>query len=435
MESAKTLFLVTLVAASLIQSYLLVNSSPNFEESIQTEFVETELTGTQSEMVALVEPQDIVLHYGDNEHVMLYPRMIFYEMIMNIVKQRSFGDLRVASDANEVWSIANQAIQGIEIRFPESLPLTVIQQAINVQGEDLANLMRIDRVYIYSRSDREEVRVFFLNTRSQMAYEAMNADLTAKDVERFVGFGEMKSRYARFDNKHYIPLEPLVMIQYEFPYRVFSGEQLQRSLFPDPYSTRNLKERDGSEIYTDGKRGLRLSANTQQMRYTNPAAPAEGSQNILDTVRSAIQFINRHGGWNGDYMLQSISNSREISGEQNITFRHYVGSYSGAYPVISLTNTIPFGDINITLRNRVITGYERSVMQLEGSAVARTQVVLMGSDNLLDLLNAYPDREQIKHVYPAYRVRHKETSIQFEPFWAVEMQDGSVRALVKGGAP
>jgi regulatory protein YycH of two-component signal transduction system YycFG len=74
-------------------------------------------------------------------------------------------------------------------------------------------------------------------------------------------------------------------------------------------------------------------------------------------------------------------------------------------------------------------------MQLEGSAVARTQVVLMGGDDLLNLLNAYPESEQIKHVYPAYRVRHKETSIQFEPFWAVEMQDGSVRALVKGGAP
>jgi len=171
-----------------------------------------------------------------------------------------------------------------------------------------------------------------------------------QDVERFVGFGETRTRYLALPGGHYVPTEPLPMVEYRFAYRQFTADQLQRSLFPDPFSTRNLTERDGSEIYTDGKRGLQLSNEQLWMSYTDPAAPAEGGQTPLDTALSAVQFVNRHGGWNGDYMLESFGQDPNGS-EQRIRFRHYVGTYPGAYPIVGARDGTPFGPIELTLRN------------------------------------------------------------------------------------
>src|SRR5690606_23811996 len=174
------------------------------------------------------------------------------------------------------------------------------------------------------------------------------------------------------------------MVEYRYDYRQFTADQLQRSLFPDPFSTRNLTERDGSEIYTDGKRGLRLSNGQLWMSYTDPGALAEGEPRPLDTALASVPFVNRRGGWNGHYMLAGIQQDAN-STDQRIAYRHYVGTYPGAYPIIGTRDGMPFGTVELTLRNRVVTGYERSTLQLESRVMERRSVQLPGGEALLAL--------------------------------------------------
>ncbi|TLS48896.1 hypothetical protein FE782_28250 [Paenibacillus antri] len=433
MESAKTLLLVVLVAASLAQSYLLAYSSPKFDTIVPTDYVESKLEGTQAELSALVFPKDIVLRFPSGEYTVLYPRMIFYTMILEVVEQRTFDGLRAATGVVDLTEAGGDGAQGVEIRFAEELPMSVLQQTMNLQGEALAEAKAVDRIHIYTQPEREEVRVFFVGSRSGAIYEATRADLTVKDVERFVGFGETRTRYTALQGGHYLPTEPLPMVEYQYAYRRFTADQLQRSLFPDPFSTRNLTERDGSEIYTDGKRGLQLSNEQLWMSYTDPAAPAEGVQSPLDTALSAVQFVNRHGGWNGDYMLEGLR--QEANGtEQRAVFRHYVGTYPGAYPIAGTRDGTPFGPIELALRNRVVTNYDRSTVQLETNVLERRSLQLPGGESLIALWDAFEEKALVRSIYPAYRAMLTEDNVVLEPIWALTMEDGTVRALPGGGA-
>jgi len=432
-ESAKTLLLGVLVTASLVQSYLLAYSAPKFDTIVPTDYIESKLEGTQAELSELLFPKDIVLHFGNDEHTVLYPRMIFYRMILEVVEQRTFDGLRAATGGAGVAAAEAAGAQGVEIRFAEELQLSLLQQMMNLQGDALADAEPVDRLYIYTQPEREDVRVFFVGSRNGAVYEATRADLTVKDVERFVGFGETRTRYTALEGGHYIPTEPLPMVEYRYATRRFTADQLQRSLFPDPFNTRNLTERDGSEIYTDGKRGLQLSNEQLWMSYTDPAAPAEGEQTPLDTALSAAQFVNRHGGWNGDYMLEGIRQEPNGS-EQRALFRHYVGTYPGAYPIIGTRDGMPFGTIELSLRNRVVTSYERSTVQLEAHALERASVQLPGGEGLAALWKNFEDKALVRSIFPAYRAALSDDAVVLEPVWALGMADGTVRALPGGGA-
>ena len=223
------------------------------------------------------------------------------------------------------------------------------------------------------------------------------------------------------------------MVRYRVEYTRFTADQLQRSLFPDPLSTRNLTEQGGTEIYTDGKRGLQLRSDELWMSYTDPAASSEGRQSALDSALSAVQFVNRHGGWNGDYVLERL---RQDAGgaEWHALFRQYVGGITGAYPIVGMRSGGPFGPIELKLRGRVVIGYERSTAQLEPEFVAREPVRLPGGERLLALWTAFAERGSAEALYPAYVAVPDGGEMVLEPVWAVTMRDGAVRLLPGGGA-
>lgn len=435
MEGAKSLLLAVLVAASLVQSYLLVYSAPKFDAILPTDdYVESKLEGTRAELTQLIFPKDIVLHFGNGEHTVVYPGMIFYDMILDVVEQRAFDGLRPAIGGTVPVEANIGEAFGIEVRFAEELPLTLLRQRMNLQGDGLPGEEPIDRIHIFTQPGREDVRVFMSGRRSGTVFESTRADFTAKDVERFVGFGEARVRYAMLPGGHYVPEAPLPMVKYRASYRLFTADQLMRSLFPDPFNTRNLTERSGSEIYTDGKRGLQLSNDSLWMSYTDPAAPSEGGQTPLDAALSAVQFVNRHGGWNGLYALETLRRD-DTGSEYRIAFRHYIGTYPGSYPIIGTPNGgAPFGPIQLSLRNRAATSYERSTVQLEGDNMRREPMELPGGERLLALWNAFEERGLVEALYPAYRAVLTEDDIVLEPVWAFTMRGGEVRALPGGGA-
>lgn len=436
MENIKTLILAVLVAASLVQSYLLAYSSPKFDAIIPTDYVESELQGTQAELSQLLFPADIVLHFGADQHTVLYPNMTFYRMILDVVKQRTFDGIREAGDVSELWELSPGESLGLEIRFSSDMPFSLLQQMMQLKGDALEESKPIERIWIFTRADREEVRVFFIASGSRDIYEATKADLTVKDVERFVGFGKARAKYQLVGGRHYLPLEPLSMVRFEMDYKAFTAEQLQRSLFPDPSNTRILRERNGSEIYTDGKRGLQLSKQHNWLSYSDPAAPVEGNFNELDTSLSAVQFINRHGGWNGAYLLSSIQREPDANEEQTVLFRQYGGSYPGAFPIISSNGQMPFGTIRLTLQNGVVTAYDRSVIQLEETGSHRELSELPGGETLAKALQSYSKYESVRHVMPAYRMilDEKGGKAVLKPVWTVELRDGTIELLTGKGA-
>ena len=426
-EKFKTVALIMLVALSLIQSYLLAYSMPGLVVTIRSDqdYVNPEPLGPTSSVEKVIFPETLVLHLGDNVHTILYPETQFYDMIL---KQRLVGREFKSfqrTPANSMdWEEIRKKDAGIELRFENGISVELLQKLLKIEGDILFLNEKIDRIWIYKTTDTEEVRTFFFSSDGKLVYESVRADLTVRDVQDYVGFGQYLTKYEMTSDGIYIPLEPIKAAEMVYPYEVYSPDQMQRSLFSDPSTTRAIEDRSGSQIYTDGKRGLQVKQNGMWITYTNPAATQSSANLMSDNVYSSIDFVNQHGGWDGVYRLVNPASSNEA---KYVTFQQYVEQY----PVISYS-TFRYGYMQLTLQQGIVTEYDRSLITLGSMSESRRTRWLPGGDSLKQMLNDYVRRSEVKALFPALKALPSDyNKMKFIPVWAVRHADGTESILAE----
>ncbi|TVY10726.1 YycH family regulatory protein [Paenibacillus cremeus] len=426
-EKLKTAVLSLLVLLSLLQSYLLAYSYPKFDPVSPEEYVKTERLGTQAALEDMLFPDQVVLHLGKEQHTVVYPNTAKYNEIWDTVKQRYYleGFRKTTTTALGLnWDEIRNKQQGVEVRFRDGLPLNVLQRVMQIKSDLPSENDLITRIWIFAK-DTNEVRTILFTDTASTVYEAQKADFTVKDIEKFVAVSPDFIPYKVTPGDYYLPLKPLAMTGFKMGYTQFTVDQMKRTFFVDPAITRNLTERDGSEIYTDGKRGLQLKNEPHWMTYSDPVAPAADSRiDLLGNLVSAVQFINQHGGWNGTYGVQKVP-QRLLLGNQAFVFRQYYQSF----PIINpRSDTI--GYIRISLQKGLVSNFERSIMTPEVRNVTRNEVQLAGGEQLDEKLKQFSlQKTQFYGVFPAYRPIVMEKTMELVPAWAVELRDGTYEFL------
>lgn len=427
-EKLKSVILTALIVTSLLQSYLLAYSNPKLEplSSSQSSYVKTEkLTGTALDLEDLLFPEQLVLHFGNQKHSVLYPGDLFYPTILEKMKQRYFEGFRKTTlyAAGINWEDARMKQQGIELRFGHGIPFSVLQKLLQFKGDIPQDDDLITRIWIMIRENKEDVRTYFFTESANTVYEVIKADFTVKDLDEYLNNVEYPP-YRATSGEYYLPNQPLSMTSYTLGYSQFTPEQLKQSMFVDPGITRNLREGDGSVIYTDGKRGLQLNSELHWLNYTDPIAPTDTKLNVRDNLLAAIQFINQHGGWSGKNLFSQTSQRISGSGGQTFEFRQYYDRY----PIVG-TRLESLGRIRTTMQKGTVSGYERSTILLESRPQDSKPTSIDGGEELDKRLQAYPRKSMIATVFPAYRSVLGEKTVQLQPVWAVELRDGTVEFL------
>jgi regulatory protein YycH of two-component signal transduction system YycFG len=418
-EMMKSIVLTGLVCMSLLQSYFLAYSTPDFELANQPEYVETERLGSETEIESLLFPKQIILHLGDDRHTVLYPQTTFYNMIFQELKQRSFTGFRPVNEFNIQWNRYRKQHHGVEVRFEQAVPFSLIKRVMNVEENDLNRFELVDRIWLISRENQDEVKAYFFSDESEAVFEAAKVDVTIKDMARFARFGELQPQYDTDDGNYYVPQQSFMISKLRIPFSQYTAEQLQRSLFVDPANTRRIEEWDGTEIYTDGKRGLQVRNEQKWMVYSDPIAPVESKNDVRENLLSALQFINQHGGWNGEYVIGDISNYQPLGG-QMIEFRQYVQSY----PILPTAHA-NFGYMQVILQKGVVSNYERSLINLSYAVTSIRAREMPAGQRLEDLLRKYPKKYMIRSLFPAYRPYIMKGYIELVPEWAVKLRNGT----------
>jgi regulatory protein YycH of two-component signal transduction system YycFG len=59
------------------------------------------------------------------------------------------------------WEEVRTKQQGVEIRFRDGIPFTILQQLLRIEGELPIDNDKITRIWIYSKGNNEDVRAFF----------------------------------------------------------------------------------------------------------------------------------------------------------------------------------------------------------------------------------------------------------------------------------
>lgn len=426
-EKFKTIVLTVLVVLSLVQTYFLSYSMPSFEtvQKMDGDYVKTETLGDEEKIESLIYPEQIILHLGNYKHTLFSPDYIFYKEIYKRLQGRKFdGFQRVQSGLLSLNEIRNED-EGIELDFGQGVPMNLLRKVMQIQGDQVIGDDMINRIWIFTSDSKETVRALFFSSRDNgVVYEALKADLTVQDIKQHVEFGQAWESYRLLYDQYYLPEQPVNMVQVDIPYTVFTAEQMQKNLFPDPSTTRDIQEKDGSEIYTDGKRSLQVRQEYHSVSYSDPVARIEGSNNVSDNVMSAVQFVNQHGGWDGPHRLLIASTQYDAT---DVTFQQYYGSY----PIVTDSN-FRFGSIHLVVQQGVVSKYERSLINLDKRALNKEMVTLPGGDELAIAFKNYLSKtsNKVKGVYPVYRpVVLSDKMLRLVPAWAVRFEDGTMGFL------
>lgn len=427
-ETFKSIALVVLVAASLLQSYLLAFSSPNYDPMSQTEYVETGWDGPQMAMGELLAPDQLVIHFGNERHTVLSIGHQFYNMIYyDFATKRSFDQLRRInlSASNINWAEIRNQRPGMELRFQEAVPLGLLANTMQIRDDSVPEDEYVSRVWLFVDSNGEDVHAYFFTATAGMVWYAGSTDITVRELENRIRLGTHLPSYSTENGQLYLPDVDLELPAADIAYSMVNQEQIKRSLFPDPGMVRYLFERDGAQIYTDGKRGLQMEEERNWFVYSDPVSSpqTESQPEVIENIQDAVKFVNRHGGWNGDYLLSQIS-PRYSTGQQSIEFRQYWGQY----PILTDEQLAPsFGYIRVSMERGIVSGFERSLLNLSLTSDEKSIAVLPGGDAL---------RERVRQsgfnpvsVFPAYEAVIHEESIRLVPKWAMKLTDGSYRFL------
>ncbi|MBP1963833.1 YycH family regulatory protein [Paenibacillus aceris] len=422
-ESLKSIVLVVLIGTSLYQSFLLASYNPPKIEPIQqSNYVQTETLGKQAELQDMLFPDQIIVHLGNQQHSVLYPSNYYYTRLFDNIKQRSFKGFRKTSMylVNVNWEDVRSKQQGVEMRFRDGIPFTILQQVLRIEGELPPDNEKVTRIWIYSKGNNEDVRTFFFTDSPGVGYEVIGADFTSKDVENFAAFGDVTNLYKTTNNgDYYLPVKPLKLPSYTFNYSQLTADQLKQSLFVDPGITRYLKERDGSEIYTDSKRGFQLNRDLRWITYSDPVAPVESKSEVLENLLAGIKFINQHIGWDGKYMVARTP-QKQLFDNQTFTFRQYYESL----PIVA-SQPEGFGSLKMQVQKGIISGFERTMIIPDLKSAQRRDAEILSGDALEERLQYYQRRSSIVAIFPAYHPVVSEKTLMLVPVWTLELRDGT----------
>lgn len=431
-ERFKTMLLTFLVLLSLLQSFFLAYSMPNFDvrKKSTSDYITTDPLGPEEKVENLIFPEQLVLHLGGNKHTILYPGMTFYNIIVKRLQGRSYDGFQYRSLSAVDWNRIREENEGVELLFHAPIPVKLLQKVFPI-GDDSALMSEsIRRIWLYTTKDTKEVRVFFFNAKGDAVYESTRADLTEQDVKQQVEFGRSWTPYKLVNGSYYVPEQPIELLEVTLPYDRITAEQMQRSLFNDPTVTKNI-ETGNSEIYTDVKRGLEVNRGLQWLIYSDPVVQTEGQQDIASDVTAAVRFINQHGGWNGRYRVTLPDNEKKdvLNGATSglgTAFRFQ--QYWGSYPIVN-TSQFRFGYMQVTMQEGTVTSYERSLVQLHQRAEKKEMRQLVVGDALLQKLSALSQEKPIVGVDPVYIPELGKETVRLLPAWQVKYKDGSTALL------
>ncbi len=155
----------------------------------------------------------------------------------------------------------------------------------------------------------------------------------------------------------YVPQEKIYLDTLLLKAEAIDRELLLKTFFIDYSLARMVEEKDGSLIYTDGERGLRLT--NYGLEYTYPRMDeAKVTLSYSDALTNCSSIISYHGGWPSGLRLESLA----ISGwGQTASYAAEWKQYYEGYQFRSNKLTRAY------FNNRGLIHYTRALYTVEGS--------------------------------------------------------------------
>lgn len=423
-DKGKTILLNLLVLTSLVLTWLLVNSQPDYDYLHPAQYIEPQPIGETKELHEVVKPQAIILHYGNGKYTGTSADSIYHRVIQKEMEKWYFFNMTRVNFTKQRLNQVYQQKKAIEIIYSAALPMDILEELFTFRGKVDTMIDSVGRILIYVDDTEKETYALLIDKEGKEMIQARTA-VTPKDLDQFYlslgnSFQEMMvvdSNGESVQPPFYLPKGPINMKQYRYFYQPIPVFQMIQTLFVDPSLTRQVIERDGTAIYTDGSKSVQIPPNRYSIHYYDPMTEPVNDSAEEGSFHSVIQFVNQHGGWNGTFLLEGVE-IFPAQKEKMYQFRQHVASY----PLYG-SKEESLGLINVVSRQSFILEYHRSLFNLD-TFFDYEDVPIMTGQELLNRLTALGfDIGEITDITLGYTAEMNDHHLTLTPKWIIKKGD------------
>ncbi len=423
-EKIKSIILLLLVLSSLVFTSFLNFYNFNDSSVSLSEYYPQIKFGKDVELEQLLKPSEIIIHFGNDTHTVIRTNNELYNLIYDETRKYTFYNFSLVTDEID-WNKKVEDYKGLELILPNPLSFDFLSSLFEINS-DVKYLDDINRIWFFI-DDSENFQIYFISDNLDKVYSAkiisidnfMNNYLEKSIEEPKYTYHQS---YIEDNNKfvkqmYYIPSEKLDINIITETYTFLSESDLIQMLFLDPSSVRNVYEQDTKKaiLYTDGINSLEYNKEEKYVLYYQPILEYNKEFNLGKDTNAAIKFINQHGGWDGDYLLESVEINYDVE-RTELIFRKYVEGY----PLIETNGT--YGYIKTKMFDSLISSFQRSIIFIDKRNIEAHKT--LSGQELLDQLAlegiSETDIISIKLIYNVERIKN---NIILEPYWLIKIKD------------
>lgn len=424
-EKAKTVLLTLLVMLSLFQSYVLAYHTPAYDTIAPTNYLKPFELGSKFEYDEIIQPRAMVFHYGQEGHVVTYPTTTYFRIMLDALGEAKMSNPVGVELSDMDWKNIYEKYPAVELQFKDALPLDMWNDLVPIR-DGYGTTASFNRLIVYQDLASKQMVALLISDQNKFVSKS-SVDMDATKFEKYMSLGRFQPKYAMIRttaqnapwNGLYLPENPLAVVQYQLFYQPFTVNEIKSALFVDPSITRQIHERDGSLIFTDGSRGLQIRPESMRITFNVPTPPSEKlkEHQPKEELNTAIQFINQHGGWNGHFLLESMPSAS--NGAEVFQFRQYYGPY----PIVD-SDSISIGLVETRITDGVVATYGRSLISMD-RVIKKKESTTGDQKSLLEQFKQrYLSTKDMEEIRLAYQATAKQDIIELNPVWIVELKNG-----------
>ncbi len=235
----------------------------------------------------------------------------------------------------------------------------------------------------------------------------------------------------RIEGDIYLPAEDyLLQAHLTLVREQIRTDEMLKAVFVNEKLARKIEEADGTLIFTDGEKGLRIS---DYVEYTAPRLEkGMAAYSYARAIQKANEYLCYYGGWPKDlYLVHMLAGNNSRATPQQGETSYYVGwsFYADGLPIMGSP-----GRTEIRFNDQGLYYYKRSLYRPSDfstkkvTAAAATEAVAKAFEYYYVEETDVSTPVKLRDIYPAYKAADAldGNEVRAYPVWVVRINDATV---------
>ncbi|MBS4021154.1 MAG: hypothetical protein KGZ79_01845 [Dethiobacter sp.] len=287
--------------------------------------------------------------------------------------------------------------------FPVSIPPSVWGGSQRLVGLEISDMvwLKSDPQFVWYHDIKDgwlKARLMVLSDEWEFAISSAFAEAS---LYRFLEAGVLEKLGLSAQGEILLPAEAPVLASRLVGSESLDRDKLVRSIFVDTALVRQIEERDGAFIYTDGHKGLRLFAHGE-VEFSAPSSePGSEMMETIPALRRTAQYLQLMGGWQDHLYLNHL-----VREESFLFSRRQWDSYLVSFISVQHGTRLVSANPPVKLRfsDRGIIYYKRQVRTLTTTVEEQRPLIepLDALQTVAQLLDEDDKSHALTEIFPAY---------------------------------